>query len=65
VHKKNNWYHEGTKQIPYVLHYGQPYCVDLSRTNLSPGLMQKVTTEGELQEAMDQAAILVTTLNNE
>jgi hypothetical protein len=39
AHKKNNRYHEGIKQIPYVLRYGQPCRVGLSRMNLPPALL--------------------------
>ncbi len=40
ANKKNNIYHEGIKQIPYVLRYRQPCRVGLSLMNLPPLLLQ-------------------------
>ena len=48
AHKKNNRYHEGIKQIPYVLRYGQPCRVGLSRMNLPPALVDQLQSEEQL-----------------
>jgi hypothetical protein len=49
MHKKNNRYHEGIKQIPYVLRYGQPCRVGLSKMNLPPGLLSQLESEEDLE----------------
>jgi hypothetical protein len=59
-----NRYHEGIKQIPYVLRYGQPCRVGLSLMNLPPALLQKLVTEEGLEEAMKQTKVLVANLNS-
>ncbi len=64
AHRKNNRYHEGIKQIPYVLRYGQPCHVGLSLMNLPPALLQNLWTEEDLEEAMEQAKVLVAHLNS-
>jgi len=61
-HMKNNRYHEGIKQIPYVLRYGQPCRVGLSRMNLPPLLLNGIQTEEQLQEALEQATVFVSSL---
>jgi hypothetical protein len=61
-HMKNNRYHEGIKQIPYVLRYEQPCHVGLSRMNLPPLLLNGIQTEEQLQEALEQATIFVSNL---
>jgi hypothetical protein len=58
AHKKNNRYHEGIKQIPYVLRYGQPCRVGLSRMNLPPALVNQLQSEEQLEEVMAQATII-------
>ncbi len=63
AHKKKNRYQEGIKQIPYVPMYDHPFCVGLSRMNLPPALLQKLATEEDLEDAMEQAKILVANLN--
>jgi hypothetical protein len=50
AHKKNNRYHEGIKQIPYVLRYGQPCRVVLSRMSLPPAILNQLHSEEELEE---------------
>ncbi len=62
--KKNNRYHSGIKQIPYVLRYGQPCRVGLSRMNLPPAMLQQLRSEEDLEEAMEQARVLVAAFNN-
>jgi hypothetical protein len=61
-HMKKNRYHEGIKQIPYVLRYGQPCRVGLSRMNLPPLLLNGIQTEEQLQEALEQATVFVSNL---
>jgi hypothetical protein len=58
AHKKNNRYHEGIKQIPYVLRYGQPCRAGLTRMNLPPDLLRTLETEEYLEGVMDQAVVI-------
>jgi hypothetical protein len=58
AHNKNNRYHKGIKQIPYVLRYGQPCRVELTRMNLPPDLLNPFQSEEELEEVMAQATII-------
>jgi hypothetical protein len=62
AHKKNNRYHEGIKQIPYVLRYGQPCRVGLSRMNLPPLLISNLTTEEDLEAVINDATVLISSL---
>jgi hypothetical protein len=59
--KKNNQYHEGIKQIPYVLRYGQPCRVGLSRMNLPAGLLSQLQSEEDLEAAMEEASVITAT----
>jgi hypothetical protein len=61
VHTKNNRYHEGIKQIPYVLRYGQPCRVGLSRMNLPAGLLSQLQSEEDLEAAMEEASVITAT----
>ncbi len=58
AHNKYNCYHEGIKQILYVLRYGQPCRVGLSRMNLPPGLLSQLETEEDLDAVMAKASII-------
>jgi hypothetical protein len=61
AHKKKTRYHEGIKQIPYVLRYGQPCRVGLSRMNLPAGLLSQLQSEKDLEAAMEQASVITAT----
>jgi hypothetical protein len=62
AHKKNNRYHEGVKQIPYVLCYGQACRVGLSKMNLPAALMSTLTTEEDLERVLNEATVVVSSL---
>ncbi len=62
AHKKNNRYHEGIKQIPYVFRYGQPCRVGLSRMNLPTVLLGSVQTEEDLDRVLNEASVVVANL---
>ncbi len=57
--QKNNQYHEGIKQIPYVLQYGQPCHVGLSKMNLPPALLEHVESDEDLQRIIERAEVVV------
>jgi hypothetical protein len=59
AHQKNNRYHAGIKNIPYVLRYGQACRVRLSHMNLPDSLLQKLETEEDLNSAMAEAQVLM------
>jgi len=59
AHKKNNRYHEGIKQIPYMLRYDQPCHVGLSRMNLPTVLLGSVQTEEDLDRVLNKASVVV------
>jgi hypothetical protein len=61
---KNNRYHAGTKQIPYVLMYSQLCHFGLSRMNLSPAIMQYLYSEDDLEEAIKHGRVMLAALNN-
>jgi len=50
--EKNNRFHEGVKNTPYVLMYGQRMRVGLSSLNLSPELLSKLETEDQLRSLL-------------